>query len=178
MSISPPPPRYHQGEVVYSTFLLRLIAYMADGLVLGVALLTVFYLLGLEQDSFGAAVANVVISAGFFIYCHGRWGATPGKMLFSLQVISINNRPVSYLQSLLRYSPYLVAGCIALLLPGATSPQEGGQITMGLELRVFLTVSLCWYVVSVGYMLNRPDRRTLHDLLAYTVVVVRKEGGR
>lgn len=174
MTPPPPSPSSPEKAITYSTFLLRLVAYMADSLILAALLVAALFLMGVDQKSETATAVNVVLTSVFFIYCHKRWGATPGKMAVALQVVSIDGKPLTYLQSFLRYSPYLVTGCIALYLPGIETAFDGDASAppvLAMELRVFLSLSFCWYAASVAYMLNRPDRRTLHDILAYTVVI-------
>ena len=55
----------------------------------------------------------------YFIYYHLKRGATPGKQVFGLQVISLDNRPLSREQCILREC--LVYVDVGLFLPGLIS---------------------------------------------------------
>lgn len=163
----------------YSTFIARAAAHIIDRVLIGTALWAVgVHVLGLEPSQKSAAMFELALLAVFFIYCHGRWGATPGKMLMALKVISIDGKPVGYLQALLRYSPYIAMGSLVMVLPEidlqAIRSGEGENAELPLEWKVFLNINICWYVASMVYMLQRQDRRTLHDTLAYTVVISQK----
>lgn len=170
--MSLPPPALQQQEG-YSTFFARLVAFVVDALILAFIWQILLQILSIEQQSFGASVVNLVISALYFIYFHAAKAATPGKMIMAMQVVSIDGKGLTYLQSLLRYSPYLVAGVVSLLLPPIDTSASGvAAAELPTQIRVFLTLCACWYTASVVYMLNRTDRRTLHDVLAYTAVIM------
>lgn len=177
--MQPQPHSRLRGEGGYSTFLARLAAYGADYLAL--MMLWGFLLLFIDPEAEARrfSALNLILTTAYYTVCHGRWGATPGKMLVALRVISIDGKPVSYFQAFLRYTPYFTLGAILLFVPGVDNAlMEGASAADQLspELRVLLTISLCWHVASVMYMLQRPDRRTLHDILAYTVVIHDKKG--
>lgn len=169
------------NTVEYSTFLARAAAHVIDRILIGTIIWSVgVYVMGLDPNQKTSAMFELAFLTVFVVYCHGRWGATPGKMLMQLRVIRIDGQPIDYWQALLRYSPYIAIGCLVAVLPEVDfnaltkNGAEEAKAQLPLEWQVFLNLNICWYVVSVIYMLQRKDRRTLHDVLAYTVVVVEK----
>lgn len=176
-----PPSPPHARPVEYSTFLARAAAHIVDRILIGTVIWAVgVHILGLDPNQKFSALFELALLSVFFVYCHGRWGATPGKMLMQLRVISIDGKPISYSQALLRYSPYIAMGCLLAVLPEVDfkalteSTSAETKAALPLEWQIFLNLNICWYVVSVIYMLQRKDRRTLHDVIAYTVVVAEK----
>lgn len=167
-----PPGRQPQQKGGYGTFFARLAAYMIDTILLVAVWLALVYVLRLSAEGMVAPLLSGILTSGYFIYCHGRWGATAGKKAMSLRVISIDGKPLSMLQSFVRYSPYVAFAAIDMFLPDLPQGEAAKQVKqIPLELRLMITITLCWYSASVVYMLNRRDRRTLHDVLAYTVVI-------
>lgn len=145
---------------------------MMDTIILVAVWLALVFMLRIDPESSVAPALSAVFTSAYFIYCHGRWGATIGKRAMSLRVISIDGKPLTMLQSFVRYSPYVAAAAIELFVPELPQGEAAKEVKqIPLELRMFITISLCWYAASIVYMLNRPDRRTLHDILAYTVVI-------
>lgn len=151
-----------------ATFFQRFVAYVADSLILLAVwmALQMFFGLNVEEGGHNIAIINLFISTGYFTYFHARDGATPGKKLMEIKVISINDKPLTLLQAFLRYSPYSVfIGMQIFMVVDPQAPQLDPSI------QLFFTGFLLWHVMSVYLILMRPDGRTVHDLVAYTKVI-------
>lgn len=151
-----------------ATFFQRFAAYIADTMILIIVWLLLQALIGFTPDEHGRILTflNLLLSTGYFTYYHARYGATPGKKLMEIRVLSIDGRQLSLLQSFLRYSPYSVIIAMQLFVE-----IEKDAATLDPAVQLVLMLFLLWHAISVTLILQRPDRRTLHDLLAYTQVL-------
>lgn len=150
-----------------ANFFQRFAAYATDTLILLFIMLVVQMLLGMDSErGDGLAIVNLLISTAYFTYFHFRSGATPGKKLMEVRVVSINGAPLTLLQAFLRYAPYTLAAAFSVLLhvdPQATVHPPSTEL--------FFSLFIGWHIASITVIFMRADRRTLHDLLAYTVVI-------
>lgn len=151
-----------------ANFFQRFAAYATDTLILLFIMLMAQMLLGLDIEESGdqVAIINLVVSTAYFTYFHFRSGATPGKKLMEIRVICINGEPLTLLQAFLRYTPYSLASLCSILLhvdPQATEHPPGTTL--------FFSLFIGWHITSILLIFMREDRRTLHDLLAYTQVM-------
>lgn len=156
-----------------ASFFQRLVAYLADMLVLMVVYTLTSLLLGLsEEHQLQLGLLSTFASTAYFTYFHSTSGATPGKNLMQLRVLSINGNVPTLLQALLRYSPYIVFSALSILLPIHPDMLEGGDAASGAStaVRLFGMLYLLWMGVSCWMIWARDDRRTLHDHIAYTAV--------
>ncbi|MGZ3697132.1 MAG: RDD family protein [Bdellovibrionota bacterium] len=87
------------------------------------------------------ALAGIVLGGAYYVYFYTNHGATPGKMVLGLKVISLSSGKN--------------------LTPGQTLLRE----ILGKALS-FFTLLLGYFLAAL-----RPDRRALHDLIAATQVV-------
>lgn len=151
-----------------ATFFQRFVAYVTDSLILLAVWMVLQMVFGLNVEEGGSniAIINLFISTGYFTYFHAKDGATPGKKLMEIRVISINDNPLTLLQAFLRYTPYSVF--IGLQIFMVVDPQAPH---LDPTIQLFFTGFLLWHVLSVYLIFMRPDGRTLHDLVAYTKVI-------
>ncbi|MCH2546075.1 MAG: RDD family protein [Alphaproteobacteria bacterium] len=120
----------------------------------------------LEKNGIYVAIFNLIFSSAYFIYYHAKTGATPGKKLMEIQVISIDGNPLSLLQSTVRYLPYSVFILIQLLLVVDIDAKEFNPQT-----RFFYSIFFVWHFMCVYYIIKRADKSAVHDLIAYTRVI-------
>lgn len=151
-----------------ANLLRRMAAYLADTMILLAIWLVAQAILGFspEQNTTAVTLINVTFSTLYFTYFHARDGATPGKKLMEIRVVSINGNALGLLQAFLRYSPYTVMEAMQLFIIIDPTAKQ-----LAPEAQLVLLVYLLWYGVSAVLILTRPDRRTLHDLLAFTQVL-------
>lgn len=150
-----------------ANFFQRFAAYAADTLILLFVMLMVQMLLELDvENGDEVAIVNLVVSTAYFVYFHFRSGATPGKRLMEIRVVCINTEPLTLLQAFLRYLPYSLGFALSILLqvdPQAEKHPPSAEL--------FFSLFIGWHIASVTILFMREDRRTLHDLLAYTQVI-------
>jgi uncharacterized RDD family membrane protein YckC len=121
----------------------------------------------------GVMLSMVAIFIGTYIVCTARSGATSGKRLLGIRVIGIDGKRVGYARSTLRFVaayPFVILWVFMVaaghfVQPNATwtpiflySPQL---------IQILLTTT------SIVLLWRHPQRRTLHDLAADTIVVRR-----
>lgn len=150
-----------------ANFFQRFAAYATDTLILLFIMVMVQMLLGLdiEEGGDGVAIINLGVSTAYFTYFHFRYGATPGKRLMEIRVVGINGASLTLLQAFLRYAPYSLAAALSVLLQVDPQATEHPPAT-----ELFFSLFIGWHIASITLFFMRVDRRTLHDLLAYTQV--------
>jgi uncharacterized RDD family membrane protein YckC len=150
-------------------FWRRLAALVVDLLILGALGLA----LGLFLEDVFAALAPWGRALGFSIALlyFGLMnsalagGQTPGKRVLRLQVVDVNNAPISIGRSMLRYS--IIA--TPFFLNGAPFDIDVFDSPLAYPLSIVLFGGL--FSVAYLYVFNRTTRQSLHDLCVGTYVV-------
>ena len=138
------------GPHVYAGFWIRFGARIVDGFILGIGLLIIWFIVGMEMGTDGSLTAFVkqititnrigmLLNAAYVIFFIGKFGATPGKMACKLEVI----RP------------------------------DGSPMTYGRATGRFFAEIVTWFTLTIGYIMAAFDeeKRALHDRIADTRVV-------
>lgn len=163
-SSMPPPAATTATTAVYGGFWKRFGALVVDGILLLVAAM----IIGLVMPQNIAQWAMFAISAGYYIFMHGRYGATCGKMALNMRVCKRDGSDIDFAIAAMRYSPFIVFGIGTLLL----QPAAGG--TPGTATGMWGLLQLLFLVASVIVLVANAQKRTIHDMLAGTVVVNKK----
>jgi uncharacterized RDD family membrane protein YckC len=127
----------------------------------------------------------IMLCFGIFyhIYLVSRFGATPGKMLVGLKIVIKDGRSIAVQNAVMRYAVafafYLfmaVPDLVALdlldqhLLPRTIWITEHVEL-FNININIPGTLFGLWYVPTTLLLLFHPQRRTLHDFIAGTVVI-------
>lgn len=166
----------------YAGIFPRLGAYIVDGillyaitLVLGmlpiVNVITTQALYSLSMDLVWLHVGGYVFTLGYYLFFLRKYGATPGKMLFNLKVVMDNGHAVTRSAVLLRYG---VEQCLTTAMILSLYFYSRYPVLYHLFI-VLMMVLVVWTLVSIYLLVARQDRRVVHDLIAGTVVVVRRD---
>ena len=109
----------------------------------------------------GYNLVALVVYTGYFIWMHGRWGQTLGKIATGVRVVRIDGEPIGYGRA-----------CIRVLIPQLGTLLQLGSVMMSASFQAASTV-LVVIVLLVDYLMAafRRDKRALHDLLAGTRVI-------
>ncbi|HEY3193972.1 MAG TPA: RDD family protein [Candidatus Dormibacteraeota bacterium] len=125
-----PPPAMPAGpgfvpQVGYGGFWIRVVAYIIDGIILGIVGGVIYALLGVnlsDPNSFqstryqGAQGANLVIS---FVYFAGLWtvmGASLGQRIFGMRVVDANTgQPIGFGKAALRWLGLLISFLVCFI---------------------------------------------------------------
>ena len=104
----------HPNAMRYAGFWIRFGARFVDGMLLALvngAIILSLYMLGLNGETIGGALAlqavlmvgQHVVGATYTTYFVGRFGATPGKMLFGLRIVRDDGSALTYWRAFGRY---------------------------------------------------------------------------
>ena len=120
----PPGPGF-VPQVGYGGFWIRVVAYIIDGIILGIVGGVIYAALGVnlsDPNSFqstryqGAQGANLVIS---FVYFAGLWtvmGASLGQRIFGMRVVDANTgQPIGFGKAALRWLGLLISFLVCFI---------------------------------------------------------------
>ncbi|HSY42529.1 MAG TPA: RDD family protein [Candidatus Acidoferrum sp.] len=145
------------GALRYAGFWIRFGARILDGLIVGVPLMILFFVLVFSQihpSTLGHSgappdlgilptllqFAFVFVQMGYEVFFLGKYGATPGKMACGLRVVT----------------------------------SDGGKISYGRAVGRFFAQILSGLICYIGYIIaafDNPQKRALHDHICNTRVV-------
>ncbi len=173
---TPPPATAEPNRKIIAGFWRRFLAAAIDGLILGVSaflLGLVFFAQFARLGGWGRAVGFVValIYYGFLNSKVGS-GQTVGKRLVRIRVVSADQAPISISRSFFRF---FILGAPCFLNGAAFPPRIFQSWIGGVVIGVIFGVG-----GSIVYLLvfNRRNRRSLHDLIAGTLVVRAGQAGQ
>jgi uncharacterized RDD family membrane protein YckC len=177
-STPPPPPSAPASGLVYADVPNRAIAFIIDALILGVIGLVVSAILGGIGMASGtlnpdltftinpvgvlvAAIVNLAISAGYFIYTWTSMRATLGMRVLNMQIGNAGDgKTMTTEQGVRRYlaiwGPNLIAQVLTPIPP--------------ISLIVSL-LALGWVIYLIYTTANSPTKQGWHDVFANTQVV-------
>ena len=107
-------------------FLVRLVAYIIDVIILAIVawiIQVIFVMPAMNPNAGGGAAAMAAIgyillliwTLGYLIFFWTRSGATPGKMIMGLKVVTVDGGKLSVGKAVLRIIGYVVSGIIVYL---------------------------------------------------------------
>jgi uncharacterized RDD family membrane protein YckC len=175
-SWAPPPPAGPSTGISYADFLIRLVAYIIDGIILIIpgailtaALVTNSVRLNLSTGQVEVNVAGLLIvtviqfaiSAAYFIYTWTTMRASPGQKILGMMVLNeADGRPITMNQAVTRWA--VLAG------PAALSNLVTGWSGLGTLLGLLV---VGWYIYLAYTTATDLKRQGAHDKFAHTVVV-------
>jgi len=107
-------------EMYYAGFWVRFVARFLDGIFVVVLIMICAFIFGLLAVSLGPSalqsgiipIGIAIIEIGCLIVYEvlfvGKWGATPGKMILKLKIVTPEGGPISYLRALARFLCYFI----------------------------------------------------------------------
>lgn len=138
------------GTVQYAGFWIRFLAYMLDGILIGMIRGIVLIPMGLRlmeepwsiwslKDIGEMQFSSLAIALCYFAFFWTKYGATPGKMVLGLKIVT----------------------------------PEGGPLSLGQAVGRYFAMLLSGLVLGIGFMMAGWDeqKRSLHDRLAETRVI-------
>src|SRR5262245_50233881 len=126
----PPPPAPYGGYAPqayapaqsYGGFWIRVVAYVIDGILVGVvgAIVDVIFRVNPnDPQSAGYTAAtslNILIGAAYFIGFWSAWAATPGQRLLKLRIVDANTgQPITVAKAVLRYIGLIVSFLVCFI---------------------------------------------------------------
>ena len=110
------------------------------------------------------AVLTGFASVFYYIWMHGRYGQTLGKMAAKVKVVDEREGPIDFNHAIIRSLPQVIPAMHGVAFAGA----DTGATPLGLLLGVLLGA---FYLMDVLFFLCTDRHRALHDMIARTVVV-------
>ena len=115
-----------------------------------------------------------MFSALYYIIPTMRWGATVGKRLVRITVHSLDDELPDWWQSTVRYFAFIGLGTfggIVTVLDLVVNKSFLPSNT-AVDILTMILSQFTWLltIVSIVFIIARPDRRGLHDLIARTIV--------
>lgn len=156
----------------YRTIIRRIAAWFIDLLPFMPVLVVggIFY-----RHSHGTAIGvawaltTSALGIAYSVYFHGRYGATPGKSLLKLRLVTASKEEkISFPIAFVRESPWVV------MAGSSVFEHHWGPSHMPSLVSVVSTLTGVWMLADWLVALFHPKRRALHDLIGGTVVI--KEG--
>jgi uncharacterized RDD family membrane protein YckC len=118
--------RIQTGALTYAGFWIRAAAKIVDGLILGVVLMVPMVLLIIRSSSrnnpeelnyilIPFQVGYYVVLGLYSVFFVGKYGATPGKMVCKLQIVTADGGKVSYGRATGRFFAEILSGMICYI---------------------------------------------------------------
>jgi uncharacterized RDD family membrane protein YckC len=114
--------KLHGVGLTYAGFWIRFAAKFVDGLILGVPFMAVFFFIGFNAAQSGSTEPDVlmlIVQLGFYvinmlytIFFLGKYGATPGKMVCKIHVVTADGDKISYGRATGRFFAEILSGMI------------------------------------------------------------------
>ena len=154
------------AQAPYAGFDKRTSAYLIDGFFMMLMVLPIALVMGDsdEPSSAGSLLSLMIglIYQGFLPTT--AWQGTLGKKLLHLKIETLDGQRINNLTSLKRLSLHLILQTVIIVVPGALG------LSQPAEALPVMSLALAVLIADFGMALYRPDRRTIHDLIAGTVV--------
>lgn len=174
-------------EPEYGGFWIRLVAFLLDFLIYLPIPLVMNWIEGLDRTLFPV---GILAGLGFFIVFHVgcvvRWGATPGKLMCGLRIVTTSLTPVGGKEAWLRQSVWLaiVAFGSFISLQAWTGISDVEYFTLNFWQRSHRLAQLggtwttaciwlqnLWAWSEFLVLLTNRKKRALHDFIAGTLVI-------
>jgi uncharacterized RDD family membrane protein YckC len=104
-------------ELVYAGFWIRLCAKLIDGLILQIVLrgLAIALQLNVSENTQFSIFVGGLIGATYNILFNGKFGATPGKMVFRIRIVTADGSPLGFPRAVARYFAEFLSAVIFLI---------------------------------------------------------------
>ncbi len=178
-------------QILYAGFWPRVGAYFLDFLILTPYLALSMYLANKFLYYYVYAFVPVVLFGWFYsIYLVERFGGTPGKLILKIRIKMLDGSDVTRKAAVLRYLPLWVLSALTSLAfvfsvslireetYHALSYLDKNKLIVELTPSWYKTVDLLtkiWILAEYVTLLFNKRRRSVHDLIAGTIVVKAKQ---
>lgn len=162
----------------YQTFIPRFLALILDSILL----LPLFVIDQMAADSsfsptvkLGVNIATSLFGVLYVILMLYFFGQTVGKMLMKVKVLDVSEKPLRFIQSVLRNFPQLISVIVFLIFGDPEyflqSETEKVEFSKNLIGNSFYILLMIWGVADIVVFLMNDKKRALHDYVAGSVVV-------
>lgn len=174
----------------YAGFWIRAAAVLLDSLLFGIPVFLLVLCTSALPLSRTLYLAKTVLPAciifPYFIYFHGRWGQTVGKMIMRIKVVRTDGGRIGYRVAALRSIvnigfALLFVAYVAITLSGfpeadwafMSKPEQLHAVRTAFPLPDFglQIANLLWLIAEIICLLQNAKKRAVHDYIAGTIVV-------
>jgi uncharacterized RDD family membrane protein YckC len=117
------------------------------------------------------AILDAVVGFAYPIVLHRLFGQTLGKRLTGVRLVALDLGPITWIQAVVRESPWIVLLMIRSVMPSILLRRYGPDDWAARWVLWQLGLVSAWITIDLIAMLSSSRRRALHDFLARTVVV-------
>lgn len=154
---------------LFGGLIQRFFAWLVDKFIINIAnQIILFAIAFITATNFSWAAFvffQMSISTVYYICLHGKYGATLGKKLCKIKVVSLGLESIGYKSAALRYFPFIVVYMFILIIL-QSHVQQGTK-----EFFLFGGGWAIWFIICAICMKLNSYKRMPHDLLAKTVVI-------
>jgi len=161
-------------------FWIRLLAYILDGIILiPLAVLSTYNMIALKSPLL--MLISSIPAVVYKPFMEAFYGATLGKMAFSLSVVDKDGNRLSLAKAYVRFAPILVVTLFSLLqnyvvfaTPGfkeAKTLFDVGQLTQGSPLTLLVSLLSYFVIVDCVFAAFTNRKRALHDMMAQSYCI-------
>lgn len=155
----------------YQTFWLRLIAYIADSLIifplsfLFSIILSAFF----KAPRFYLFMLTGFLPVCYYVVMHAYFGQTAGKMAFKTRVLTEKSETrINFGQAVMRSFPLLIPVMFAISI--STADRSAGSSAEFWE-RTIYALSAAFFLIDALVCAASAKNRAIHDMIARTIVV-------
>lgn len=113
------------GPLAYAGFWIRFAAYFIDALICGGLGWVVGFVMGaamqpatnqgMVQLQIASSAAGFILGVIYYVFFNGKFGATPGKMVCGLKIVTAEGFPIGYGRALGRYFAAILSSLICAI---------------------------------------------------------------
>ena len=113
------------GALDYAGFWIRFAAYFVDSIINGILGALIGFVLGMAMQpttpeaTFQVQIISTafgfVVGLAYFVFFNGKYGATPGKMVCGIKIVTAEGEPIGYPRALGRYFAAILSGLICAI---------------------------------------------------------------
>ncbi len=172
----------------YSGFWRRVGAALIDFLIISPLLFANFYMGDSQQYYLYSILPIQLFTFIYYVFLVAKFGATPGKLVMNMRVAMLDGSPITFKAACLRYGLWWILGLMSAVgMAMAATTMSAESLDAGyMQRSAFLTAEMPGWAIMAGYanqllalvsiimLIFNKQRRTVHDFIAGTVVLLKK----
>lgn len=115
-----------------------------------------------------SSIAVGVLSVGYYVLMHNRYGQTVGKMAAKVKVLDLSEMPVNFGQAVVRSLPQIIPVMYGISFSTADDSIDSAA---RLGSQIIYAWLFLFYLADIVVCMANEKHRALHDFIAGTIVV-------
>jgi len=178
------------NDTIYPSVGKRFLALLVDGLIFIPMMILFMYINNLGRlNAIYTSIFHGLIGISYHMFFLTRFGATPGKMLLKIKIVTINGQKIGLKEALLRFIVNLIIMVISIIITTymhlLITEQQFNAMDNRKRIKwfsdnrpvlhkVFIWATRAWMWSDLIVLLCNKRKRALHDYIAGTVVIKSK----